>query len=113
MGRGLGARASSSGVCPAGGWFLGAMGLYWPGMAFPGCGGPVGCVQSRELGARALPSEVYLPGKLLCHFTCGFDFVHSLLLPFEAALAVLKRLNGKKKNYSALIIVQHSGVPEI
>ena len=71
------------------------IGLGWP---FRAVGGPVGCVQSRELGARALPSEVYLPGKLLCHFTCGFDFVHSLLLPFEAALAVLKRLNGKKKN---------------
>ena len=61
--------------------------LAWDGLS--GLWGACGlCPESRD----------YLPGKLLCHFTCGFDFVHSLLLPFEAALAVLKRLNGKKKN---------------
>ena len=70
------------------------IGLGWP---FRAVGG-LWAVSRVESSARALPSEVYLPGKLLCHFTCGFDFVHSLLLPFEAALAVLKRLNGKKKN---------------
>ena len=39
---------------------------------FSGCGGG-GEGQSRELGARALPSGVYPAGKLQCHFTCGFD----------------------------------------
>ena len=36
------------------------------------------CVQSRELGARASPSEFYPAGKLQWQFTCGFDFGHCL-----------------------------------
>ena len=59
--------------------------LLWGGVAlvgwpFPGCGegGLVGCVQSRKLGARASPSEDYPADKLRRHFTCGFDFKHSL-----------------------------------
>ena len=54
--------------------------------------GLVNCVQSWELGARALPSEVYPDEKLRWHFTCTLDFRHSLWLPFVAAFAVLKGL---------------------
>ena len=40
-----------------------AVASFWPGMAFSGVwGGLVGCVQSRELDARALPSQVILLG---------------------------------------------------
>ena len=38
------------------------------------------------------PSEVYPAGKLQWHFNCGFNFRHSLWLPFETAFAVLKGL---------------------
>ena len=77
---------------------VGAMGLYWPGIAFPGCGGLVGCVQSRELGACAprLPRFILLVS--FCETLLVVSILYSLLLPFEAALAVLKGLNGKKKN---------------
>ena len=44
-----------------------------------GWGGLVVCVQSREPGACALPSDVYPAGKLQWHFTCGFDFRHIIL----------------------------------
>ena len=58
------------------------VGLNWVvgGWPFPGCRGEglVGCLQNLELGARALPSEVYPAGKFPRHFTCGFDFRHSL-----------------------------------
>ena len=50
---------------------VGAMGPFWPGdspfRAVCVCvwgRGLVGCAQSRELGARASPSEVYPAGKL-------------------------------------------------
>ena len=54
------------------GWLLvvpvGPIGPCWPGggpfRAVGGGGGLVGCVQGRELGARASPSEVYPAGKL-------------------------------------------------
>ena len=55
------------------GWLLvvpvGPIGPYWPGggpfrAVGGGGGGLVGCVQGRELGARASPSEVYPAGKL-------------------------------------------------
>ena len=51
--------------------------------------------------AGALPCEVYPVGKLQGHFTCGFDFRHSLWLPFVAALAVLKGLRGHRKKKMA------------
>ena len=71
--------------------------LAWDGLSglWRACGL---CPESRVRRVCASLSEVYLTGKLLWHFACGFNFVHSLLLPFEAALAVLKRLNGKKNN---------------
>ena len=40
----------------------------------------------------ASSSEVYPAGKLQWHFTCGFDFRHSLWLPFVTFFAVLKGL---------------------
>ena len=60
-----------------------------------GGGGLMGFVQSWEFGARTRPSpfEVYPAGKLQCYFTYGFNFRHSLWLPFTAAFAVLKGLN--------------------
>ena len=57
---------------------VGTMGPFWPGDSYFRAGGErglVGCVQGRELGA---PSEVYPAEKLQWHFTCGFDFRHSL-----------------------------------
>ena len=39
-----------------------------------------------------LPLKVYLAGKLLSPFTCGFNFGNSLRLPFAAGFTVLKRL---------------------
>ena len=80
-GRGLGARATrlpgfgllegfsgvSLVVLGEGGVVGGCCGcgffLVWDGL-FGDVGGLVGCVQSRELGARALPSQVYPAGKL-------------------------------------------------
>ena len=55
--------------------------------------GLVDCVQSRELGVRFSPSEVYRTGKLQWHFTCSFDFRHNLSLPFVTGFAVLKGLS--------------------
>ena len=46
------------------------------------------CRKSRV--RRASPSGVYLAGKLQWRFACGFNFGHSLWLPFVAALAVLR-----------------------
>ena len=37
--------------------------------------------------------QVYPPGKFQWHFTCGFDFRHSLWLPFVGGFAVLRGLN--------------------
>ena len=51
------------------------------------------CAMSRVRLARASAFEVYYAGKLQWHFTYGFDFRHSLWLPFVAAFAVLKGLN--------------------
>ena len=36
------------------------------------------CVQSRGLGARTLPFEVYADGSLQWQITCGSNFRHSL-----------------------------------
>ena len=47
-------------------------------------------MESLELAA---PSDVYPTCKRQCHFTCGFDFRHSLRLPFVAAFTVLNGLN--------------------
>ena len=46
------------------------------------------CRKSRV--RRTSPSGVYLAGKLQWRFACGFNFGHSLWLPFVAALAVLR-----------------------
>ena len=43
--------------------------------------------------AHASPSDVYPTSKRQCHFTCGFDFRHSLRLAFVAAFAVLNGIN--------------------
>ena len=68
------------------GWGLTLFGLG-------GCGGAdVGCDESRELRARSSPFDIYPAAKLQWHFTCGFDFRHSLWLPFAVAFAVLKGL---------------------
>ena len=40
------------------------------------------CPKSRAWSMCASPSWVYPAGKLQWHFTCGFDFRHSLWLPF-------------------------------
>ena len=50
------------------------------------------CPKSRGRRTRASPFEVHPAGKFQWHFTCGFDFRHSLWLPFVAAFAVLKGL---------------------
>ena len=50
--------------------------------------------------AHVSPSDVCPAGKLQRHSTYGFDFGHSLWLPFVAAFAVLKGLMGGK--FSAL-----------
>ena len=65
----------------------------------------VGCVQGWELGPRASPSKVYPPGKLHWHFTCGFDFRHSLWLAFEAAFVVLK---GSKVVFTSLYSIGYN-----
>ena len=64
------------------------------GWLFPGCGeGGLWAVSKVECLARGVsPSDVYPAGKLPWHFACGFDFIHSLWLPFVAAFAVLKGL---------------------
>ena len=51
------------------------------------------CAKSRVRLARASGFEVYYAGKLQWHFTYGFNFTHSLWLPFVAAFPVLKGLN--------------------
>ena len=51
--------------------------------------GALWAVTKVESSARA---KGYPAGKLQRHFTCDFDFRHSLWLPFEAVFAVLKGL---------------------
>ena len=102
--RGLGGRASPSGVYPAGGlrgsftcgggeeglwtvsWVegLGACGLY---------------PKSRDRRALVLSSEVYPAAKFHWHCTCGFEFRHSLWLPFVTAFAVLKGLTASTASF--------------
>ena len=113
--RGLGGRASSSGVYPAVGlqwrfacgfgfgrglglsfaaclsvlrseWVLFRLG--WP---FPGCRRACRLCLDQELSARTSSWRVYPAGKLQRHFTCGFDFRHLRLL-FVVRLSVLKGL---------------------
>ena len=55
-------------------WLWGVA-AFWP---FPDWGGCGLCPQSRARSACASPSEVYVTGKLQWHFTCGFNFRHSL-----------------------------------
>ena len=76
---------------------------------FGAVGELIGCVQSRELGARASSSEVYPAGKIQWHFTCGIDFRH-LWLSFVAGFAVLKRL--KRVLWEILQNSQKPSVPE-
>ena len=72
---------------------VGSMGPFWPGdRPFQAVGELLGYVQNRELSPRASPSKVFPAGKLQWHFTCGFNFRHSLWLPFVAAFAALKGL---------------------
>ena len=72
---------------------VGAMGPFWPGVGPFRAEEGLWDVSKVESSARA-PSEVNPAGKLQWHFTCGFDFRHSLWLPFVAAFAVLKGLSG-------------------
>ena len=51
------------------------------------------CLKSRARLMHTSPSKVYPASNLQWHFTCGFDFRHSLWLPFEAAFEVLKELS--------------------
>ena len=53
------------------------------------------CPKSRARYVRASPSEVFPAGKLQGHFTCGFDYRHSLWFPLEVAFVVLKGLKLK------------------
>ena len=57
-------------------------------------GGAAHGLSQVESSARVPASspEVYPAGKLQRQLTCGFDFRHSLLLPFVAAFAVPKGL---------------------
>ena len=64
--------------------------------------GLVGCVQSWELGALHLPSDIYPVGKLQSNFTCGFHFGHGLWLPFVTAFAVLKEFSWYQNLYVSL-----------
>ena len=68
------------------GWsvWAGGLGEWWVACGL--------CPKSRDWRARASPFKVHPAGKIQWHFTCGFDFRHSLWLPFAAAFAVLKRL---------------------
>ena len=50
------------------------------------------CPESRARRVRVSPSKFYPADKLQWHFTCGFDFGHSLWLPFVATFAVRKGL---------------------
>ena len=50
------------------------------------------CPESRARLVRVSPSKFYPADKLQWHFTCGFDFGHSLWLPFVATFAVRKGL---------------------
>ena len=67
------------------------------------CGGLVGCIQSWELGVRALVSEVHPEGGIQWHSACGFDFRHGHWLEFLAAFVVFKGLkvgfSYKKSSY--------------
>ena len=62
-------------------------------LTFSGLWGAYGlCPKSRPRRVGASPSEVYPAGKLQWHVACGFDFRHTLWLPFVAGFAVLKGL---------------------
>ena len=50
-----------------------------------------------KIWSSASPSQVYGSDKLHWHFSCGFNFRHSLKLPFAAVLSVSKGLNNKKQ----------------
>ena len=52
---------------------VGAMGLFWPGVALSGL-----CPRSGAWRVRASPSRIYPAGGLERHFTCGLSFGHGL-----------------------------------
>ena len=52
---------------------VGAMGLFWPGMALSGL-----CPRSGAWRVRASPSGIYPAGGLERHFSCGLSFGHGL-----------------------------------
>ena len=59
------------------GWLMmvsmGAMCLFWPGVALSGL-----CPKSGAWRLRASPSGIYPAGGLGRHFACGFNFGHGL-----------------------------------
>ena len=52
--------------------------LFNPFKTVGGGGGLWAVSKVESLAERALPSGVYPAGKFQLHFTCGFDFRHSL-----------------------------------
>ena len=81
-----------------GGWaWWGWQGWCWAGVraggVSAGCGGAWGLgPKSRVQRMCPSPLEVYTDDNLQWHFTCGFNFRHTLRSPFVAAFAVLKEL---------------------
>ena len=78
----------------------------WP---FRGWG--LWAVKSRAPRKRALPYEVYPAGKLQWHFTCGFDFKHSLWLPFVGCFAILTVLKARVTSECQSVWVPYESLP--
>ena len=73
-------------------WWLGGVGAAACWDSWGRVSGEAGGLRpnSRPRCARASSSKVYPAGKLHCHFTCGFNFGHSLSLPFVGGFTVLE-----------------------
>ena len=73
-------------------WWLGGVGVAACRDSWGRVSGEAGGLHpnSRPRCARASSSKVYPAGKLHCHFTCGFNFGHSLSLPFVGGFTVLE-----------------------
>ena len=81
--------------------------LTW-GWPFQGCGGACGlCPKSRDRCTR-LVFRSYPAGKVQRHFTFGFDFRHSLWLPFVAGFAVLKGSKERRRKFKRSLRFYHA-----